>query len=444
MSLLWGIPVSRRGVAAFAAAVCLGVSSCSGPAAPPAAAPVPSTAKPAVSPVAPPPPGRASVLAKDWKSYGGTVYYGCPDDFTLGKTALDKIRPKVFDTKTGQLVTPAIPAVGAGVDVLGAACALSGTAAEPKVAYLVATARHAQPLQPETTVATAYVFDLGSSRPSATRELPPPAPDLQLTTAKNWGLAGTTSGVAWTNAFSDGHSLKPPRTVMLSNADLSAMWDDPQPARAWQDVLSLQRNTEAGRTSGVQLRLPTGEPIYQDNDVLTVDGELFDGPERLVQITRSDGSVLSTTFFDLNTRTIVKIGDSERVSGGGLTATLADGQLFIDGHASPTSQFGFGVWNLRTQHWDFLKNRDEVNKSSIAKLAYFDGHLYITNAAGKFSAIALPATEPVTSSWAVRPFGRISGWTLVCRGETSASSGGECREILLVRDEDGHYPGPWF
>lgn len=99
MSLLWGIPVSRRGVAAFAAAVCLGVSSCSGPAAPPAAAPVPSTAKPAVSPVAPPPPGRASVLAKDWKSYGGTVYYGCPDDFTLGKTALDKIRPKVFDTK---------------------------------------------------------------------------------------------------------------------------------------------------------------------------------------------------------------------------------------------------------------------------------------------------------------------------------------------------------
>lgn len=382
-------------------------------------------------------------MAKDWKSYGGTVYYGCPADFTLGKSALATIRPKVFETKTGQLVTPAVPAVPGGVDVTGAACALSGTADDTKVAYLVATVKRAQ--QPEAVTATAYVFDLKSSQPLATRELQPPGPDLQLTAAKNWGLSGTTSGLAWTNAFSDGHSLKPPRTVVLSNADLSPMWADPQPGHAWQDVISFQRNTDASRTSGAELRLPTGEPIYQDNDVWTVDGELSDGPERLVKITHSDGpGVVSTMFFDLNSRSMVKIGDSERISGAGLTATLADGQLFIDGHASDSSQFGFGVWNLRTQRWDFAKSRDEVNKSSISKLAYFGGHLYITSAAGKFSAIALPATDPVTSSWAVRPFGRISGWTLVCRGETSASAGGECREILLVRDEEGHYPGPWF
>lgn len=385
-------------------------------------------------------------MAKDWKTYGGTVYYGCPADFTLGMSALDKIRPRVFDTKTGQLVTPAVPTIPAGVDVTGAACALSGSADDTKVAYLVATVKHGQqPQLPQPYIATAYVFDLKSGQPLATRELRPPAPDLQLTAANNWGLSGTTSGVAWTNAFSDDHNLKPPRTLVLSNADLAPMWDDPQPGHAWQDVLSFQRNTDAARISGAELRLPTGQPIYQDNDVMTVDAELSDGPDRLVKITRVDGpGVMSTMFFDLNSRSIIKIGDTERVSGDGLTATLADGQLFIDGHASNTSQFGFGVWNLRTQQWDFLKNRDEVNKSSIAKLAYFGGHLYITNAAGKFSAIALPATDPVTSSWAVRPFGRISGWTLVCRGETSTSSGGECREILLVRDEDGHYPGPWF
>ncbi|ORW85705.1 hypothetical protein [Mycobacterium riyadhense] len=434
MSLVTQIAASQRRMAACAAAVCLGISACSTTASPPAAQPATSTSKPVANAVVPP-PTQASVLAKDWKSYGGTVYYGCPEEFTLGKSALERVRPKVFDTKTGQLITPAVPTVAAGVEITGAACALSGTADDPKVAYLVASVRSA----------TAYVFDLRSSQPLATRQLQPPVPDLQLSASKNWRLVGAASGVAWMNAFADGHSLKPPRTVVLSNADLSVMWDDPQPGRAWQDVLAFQRNTDVGRASGAELRLPSGEPIFQDNDISSVDGELADGPDRLVKLTRSDGpGIMSTIFFDLNSRSIVKIGDSERLSGDGLGATLADGQLFIDGHASATSQFGVGVWNLRTQRWDFLKNRDEVNKSSISKVAYFGGHLYITNAAGKFSAIALPAGELVTSSWAVRPFGRISGWTLVCRGETSASAGGECREILLVRDQDGHYPGPWF
>ena len=53
-------------------------------------------------------------------------------------------------------------------------------------------------------------------------------------------------------------------------------------------------------------------------------------------------------FYDLNAKSIIKIGDSDRISGGGLTATLSDGKLFVDGHGSDTSQFGFGVWNLRS------------------------------------------------------------------------------------------------
>jgi hypothetical protein len=58
--------------------------------------------------------------------------------------------------------------------------------------------------------------------------------------------------------------------------------------------------------------------------------------------------------------------------------------------------------------------------------------------------LARPGTNPVSSNWGVRPFERISGWTLFCHNETAAASNGECPEIVMVQDEDGHYPGPWF
>jgi len=58
--------------------------------------------------------------------------------------------------------------------------------------------------------------------------------------------------------------------------------------------------------------------------------------------------------------------------------------------------------------------------------------------------VAADATDPVASNWSVRPFGRISGWTLVCDGETAAAAGADCKEIVMVQDQDGHYPGPWF
>ncbi len=443
-----GGTVSTYRLALVVSTVCLVVASCSETVGPPALTPTTSTSTSTTTSTAPAPPPVTGPLEKDWKSYGGTAYFGCPDKFSPNDSALEEIRPKVFDTKTGQYVAPAIPAVPAGEKLTGAMCALTGTADDMKVVYVVTTVKPAQASEPEVTKATAYAFDLKTNQPLATKELQPPTPDLKLTAANEWGLAATASGVAWVNAFTDGHSTaSPPRTVILSPTDLSMMWNDPQPGRVWQDVLSFQRNTDASKTSGAELRRPSGEAIYQDNDIWTVDAELSDGPDKLVKITHWDSHsppVVSTMFYDLNAKSIIKVGDSDRISGGGLTATLSDGKLFVDGRDSDNSQFGFGVWNLRTQHWDLLKTRDDAQKMSISKLAFFEDHLYITNVGNTFAVIALPATDPVSTTWAVRPFARISGWTLVCRGENAAALNGDCKDIVMVQDQDGRFPGPWF
>ncbi len=122
-------------------------------------------------------------LEKDWKSYGGTAYFGCPDKFSVGNKALDEIRPKIFDTETGQYVAPAIPTPPAGENVTGAMCALTGSADDMRVVYVVTTA----------TKTTAYSYDVKSGRPPATKELVPPTSDLNLTAANQWGLAPTAS-----------------------------------------------------------------------------------------------------------------------------------------------------------------------------------------------------------------------------------------------------------
>ncbi len=444
--------VAIFGLAAFLA------TSCSATVAPPPTAQSTSSSKPAAPATAPTtavrPAPETSPLAKDWKSYGGTAYFGCPDEFSVSKSALEDIRPKIFDPKTGQFTSPAVPAVPEGENITGGMCALSNTVDDMKVVYLITTsipARKTAPAQapaPEATKTTAYLFDLKSSQPLVAKDLQAPTPDLKLTAANQWRLAATRTGVAWLNAFTDGHATTAaPRTVILSNTDLSMTWTDPQPGQAWQDVLAFQRNT-VGKMSGAELRLPTGEPVFQDNDIATVDAELSEGPDKLVKLTRRDSvsAVASTMFYDLNSRSLIKIGDSDKISGSGLTATLSDGKLFIDARSSTDSQFGFGVWNLRTQQWDLLKNRDEANKMAISKLTFFDDRLYVTYAAGTLSVVALPAANPVAATWSVRPFGRISGWTLVCRGETAGavgSAGGDCKEILLVQDQDGRYPGPW-
>ncbi|WP_231639645.1 hypothetical protein [Mycobacterium sp. Marseille-P9652] len=438
-----GRTVSAHRFALLAGAVCLLVASCSETVAPPAATPTTSTsAAKTTATAAPAPASVTGPLEKDWKSFGGTAYVGCPDKFAERKSAPQDIRPKIFDTKTGQYVTPGVPAVPAGENVTGGICALAGAGDDLKVVYVVTTAQGPQ------TEATAYVFDLKTNQPLVTKDLQPPTPDLKLAPAKQWQLAATASGVAWMNAFTDGRSpASPPRTVVLSGSDLTMMWNDPQPGRVWQDVLSFQRNTDAAKASGAELRRPSGEPIYQDNDIWTVDGELSDGPDKLVKLTHWDSynpPAVSTMFYDLNAKALVKVADSEKISGGGLSATLSDGRLFVDGHNSDTSQFGFGVWNLRTQQWELLKTRDDAKKMSIAKLAFFEDHLYVTNTNNTFAVLALPATEPIATTWSVRPFERISGWTLVCRGENAAALNGDCKEIVMVQDRDGQFPGPWF
>ncbi|MCV7428798.1 hypothetical protein [Mycobacterium montefiorense] len=434
----------RRRLALLGPAACLVIASCSETASPPAITTTSTSTSTASTSSAPPPSPVTGPLEKDWKSYGGTAYFGCPEEFSLSKSALEDIRPKVFDTKTGQYVAPPLPTVPVGENVTGAMCALAGTADNLLVVYLVTTVKAAQPPAPEVAKTTAYAFDFKTGHQVAMKELQPPVPELTLTEAKQWRLGATTSGAAWLNAFTDGHgSTSPPRTVILSGSDLAMAWNDPAAARVWQDVLSFQRNTQPGKPSEVQLRRPSGEAIYQDNDVITVDAELSDGPDKLVKITHRDSpTVVSTMFFDLNAKAVIKVGESDRISGGGLTATLSDGKLFVDGRDSADSQFGFGVWNLRTQHWDLLKNRDDAKELPISKMAFFGDHLYITNIGATYSVLALPAPDPVATNWSVRPFERISGWTLVCRGETTA--GGDCKEIVMVQDQDGHYPGPWF
>ncbi|WP_051465321.1 hypothetical protein [Mycobacterium genavense] len=434
-----GLIVPGRRLALVGSVICLLLASCSEAVAPPAATPTTTTSTSTTS-SAPPPPPITGPLEKDWKSYGGTAYFGCPEEFAVGKTALDDIHPKIFDPKSGQYVAPSLPAIPAGETVTGAMCALSSSPNDMKVVYVVTTVKPGQ----APTKTTGYAFDFKTGKSTATKELQPPTPDLRLTEPTQWRLGATTSGAAWLNAFTDGHaSASPPHTVLLSGADLSMAWNDPQPGRVWPDVLSFHRNTQPGNNSGAELRRPSGEAIYQDDEVVSVDAELSDGPDKLVKITRRDSpTAVSTMFFDLNSKSVIKVGDSDRISGGGLAATLSDGKLFVDGRDSADSQFGFGVWNLRTQHWDLLKNRDEAKNMPIAKRAFFNDHLYITNIGGTYSVLALPAPDPVATNWSIRPFERISGWTLVCRGETTA--GGECKEIVMVQDQDGHYPGPWF
>jgi hypothetical protein len=88
--------------------------------------------------------------------------------------------------------------------------------------------------------------------------------------------------------------------------------------------------------------------------------------------------------------------------------------------------------------------RPERHGPQISKLAFFEDHLYVTNVGNTFAVIALPATDPVSSTWSVRPFARISDWTLECRGENATAPSGECKEVVMVRDQDGRFPGPRF
>ena len=181
MRRIKGRTVSAHRFAPIAVTLCFVVASCSETVGPPAATPTTSTsiAKTTTSKAAQPPP-ITGPLEKDWKSYGGTAYFGCPEKFSQSKTALQDIRPKVFDTKTGQYVAPAIPAVAAGENLTGGICALTGTTDDMRVVYVVSTVKPAQAPQPEVSRTTAYAFDLKAGQPLVTKELQPPTPDPQM------------------------------------------------------------------------------------------------------------------------------------------------------------------------------------------------------------------------------------------------------------------------
>src|SRR5271167_2071590 len=155
MSVRRGWTVSKNRIALFGLATWLAIAACTGCSAtapPPSATPATSTTSPttssaAAAPIAAPPPVTGA-LEKDWKSYGGTAYYGCPEQVSLSKTALDDIRPKIFDTKTGQYVAPAVPMIAAGETITGGICALSGTFDATKIIYVVTTSKPAQALEP--------------------------------------------------------------------------------------------------------------------------------------------------------------------------------------------------------------------------------------------------------------------------------------------------------
>lgn len=135
-----GRSVPGHRLALLGPAICLVLASCSETASPPAATPTTSTStSTTATSSAPPPPPITGPLEKDWKSYGGTAYFGCPEEFSVSKSALEDIRPKIFDTKSGQYVAPSLPTIPAGENVTGAICALSGTADDMKVIYVVTT-----------------------------------------------------------------------------------------------------------------------------------------------------------------------------------------------------------------------------------------------------------------------------------------------------------------
>src|ERR1700742_1744948 len=179
MGLLSGSGVYKRKVAIFASACCFFISSCaisscsatSGPPPPKTTSTSATASKTTSASAAPAAPPTTAPLESGWKSYGGTAYFGCPQEFSTSKSALDIIRPKVFDTKGGIFVAPAFPVAATGENITGAVCALAGNADDMKVVYLITTLKPARLSQPEVVKTLAYVFDMKSGQALVTKEM---------------------------------------------------------------------------------------------------------------------------------------------------------------------------------------------------------------------------------------------------------------------------------
>ena len=164
--------MSIRSAAISALAACL-TASCSATSTPPPAAKATTYAPPAaVASKVVPPPTETSPLAKDWKSYGGTApTLAAPKNSPPANPRSRTSARKYSIRKPGNSRHAGMPMIPAGENVTGAMCALSNTVDDMKVVYVITTVKPAQAPAPEVTKTTAYLFDLKSSQPLATKEL---------------------------------------------------------------------------------------------------------------------------------------------------------------------------------------------------------------------------------------------------------------------------------
>ncbi len=384
-----------------------------------------------------PVPQAVSLSGSDWFFYGGTAYSGCPATIqSLGGQAGIQ-QPSVFDTTTGQFITPAVPAPAPDETVTGEACAVTGTAPGFKVIYLLNTTKPASGLNPRVDKKTAYLFDLHSPTPLATTDV--------SNLRSDYTVNPTSTGAVIANAFAGGIG-----TEVLSNTDLSVLWTDPKsPAAISDSVLAFPRYPPGtdNNITGYELRAPNGDSIYRGPDGNGA-WALSQGPNHLVQLriweSRSPPTY-ATSFFDVNSRALLTINGTQQIPGGGVDATLSDGRLFLNEVNSLGDETGMLLWNLQSQQVEFQLSPEQAKGLQLSAVRYFQGHLYVaTSGESKtYSVYKLPdTTTAIATNWTSRPSGRLTGWTIVCKDEIQYDLH-KCGDTVLVRDQNGSFPGPW-
>jgi hypothetical protein len=123
-------------------------------------------------------------------------------------------------------------------------------------------------------------------------------------------------------------------------------------------------------------------------------------------------------------------------------STLSDGRLFFEGITPIGGRGGMSVVNLQTRQTEFQRTPDQTTALHISRVNFELDHLYLVTAGDTetYSVFALPkADTPIATTWTSRPYGRLTGWTQVCKNEIRQR---KC-DSVLVKDDNGGYPGPW-
>jgi Tfp pilus assembly protein PilV len=435
-------PVVRgiAGAAIAMAVVALSASGCGRSAPPPPNQSSPNNTATATSRAAtptsttPPAPQTIDISGTDWTSYSGTIYWGCSGSVE-NSGGNEKIHPRIFDTATGKFITPAVPTAAPGEAITNEACVVTGSAPDLRIIYTVHTTKPASGLSPEVDKKTAYIYDLNSPSPLATKDI--------SGFETYYDLMSTSTGAVVTGANGLG-------TQVLSNSDLSVLWTDPENATGSDDtVVALPRHKDNNQAKfdGLELRAPNGESIYRDAN--GNGASIFsEGPTHLVLLTiwkSYSPGILVTSYFDVNSRTLLNINGSVQLPNG-VNSTVSSGRLFMEGITPIGGQGGMSVWNLQTHQMEFQKTPDQTKDLHIDRVNYFQDHLYIGTGSNPetFSVFKLPdETTPIATTWTSRPAGHLTGWTQVCKNELSSGGSAQKCDLLLVKDQNGGYPGPW-